>query len=87
MSPEGLRFDPELLRTLRYFGIISLDLLAGPLLGLALGRHLNQRFGLPPIWTALGFLAGNGLSFFGVYRLTTTEIYRDWRKSGEKKEK
>ena len=87
MAPEGLRLDPELFRTLRYYGRISLDLLAGPLLGLALGRHLSQRFALSPLWMALGFLAGAGLSFFGVYRLMTTEIFRDWHKSGGKKEK
>lgn len=87
LPPEGLRFDPELIRALRFYGIISLDLVTGPLLGLAFGRHLNQSFGLSPLWTVFGFLAGASLSFFGFYRLTTTEIYRDWRKNREKKGK
>lgn len=86
MAPEGLRLDPELFRNLRYYGRISLDLLTGPLLGLALGRRLSQRFGFSPLWMALGFLAGAVFSFFGVYRSMTTEVFRDWRKNRGKKE-
>lgn len=81
---RGPRLDPELFRALKFFGTISLDLASGSILGFLIGRYIDVRYGTEPFWTSFGFLGGAGVGFYGVFKLVTREIRRDWGRSKKK---
>lgn len=70
------RIDPVLLRHLKFFGTISLDLTSGCVLGFFLGRLADLRFGTLPLWSSVGFIAGASIGFYGVFRLVMQEAKR-----------
>jgi F0F1-type ATP synthase assembly protein I len=73
---RGPRIDPELLRHLKFFGTISLDLASGSVLGFAIGRFVDLHFGTTPIWSSICFIVGTGIGFYGVFRLVMIDVKR-----------
>jgi len=78
------RLDPTLFRSLKFYGTISLDLVSGSILGFVLGRFFDIRYGTEPIWSSFGFLTGAGIGFYGVYKLVTNEVIKEWLKKRKK---
>lgn len=70
------RIDPELLRHLKFYGTISLDLSSGCVIGFALGRFADLHYGTLPLWSSVGFMVGAAIGFYGVFRLVMQEAKR-----------
>jgi F0F1-type ATP synthase assembly protein I len=81
---KGPGLDPELFKALKFSGTISLDLASGVLLGYALGRVFDRRYQTEPFFASGGFLLGAGMGFYGVYKLVTAGVNRDWRRDERK---
>lgn len=67
--------DPDLMRLLKYYGTVTLDVVVPGFCGFFFGRYLDARFGTVPILAALGFIAGAAGGFMEIYRLTTKESF------------
>ena len=70
---EGM-FDPEILKTFKFFGTIGFNLAGSMILGFYLGRLADQRLGTSPWLAIAGFLMGAVAGFIGVYKLVMPEF-------------
>ncbi|HHZ19445.1 MAG TPA: AtpZ/AtpI family protein [Firmicutes bacterium] len=73
---QGPRLDPELLRHLKFYGTIGMDIASGTFLGFAVGTYLDSRYGTSPVWSAVCLLLGATVGFYGVFRLVMREVKR-----------
>lgn len=73
---RGPRIDPELLRHMKFFGTISLDLASGALLGFAIGRLIDIRFSTMPVWSSVCLILGTCVGFYGVFRIVMHDTKR-----------
>lgn len=73
---QGPRIDPELLRHLKYYGTIGIDIASGTFIGFAVGKYLDGRYGTSPVWFSICFLVGTAIGFYGVIRLVMREAKR-----------
>lgn len=67
--------DPDLMRLLKYYGTVTLDVVVPGFCGFFFGRYLDTRFGTVPVLAALGFIVGAAGGFMEIYRLTTKESF------------
>lgn len=73
---KGPRIDPELLRHIKFYGTIGVDIASGSCIGFALGAYIDGRYGTAPVWASSCFLLGTAVGFYGVYRLVIQESKR-----------
>lgn len=79
---EG-RFDPEILRTFKFFGTIGFNLAGSMILGFYFGRLVDRRLGTNPWFAIAGFLMGAVAGFMGVYKLVMSEFKERNRRKGD----
>jgi F0F1-type ATP synthase assembly protein I len=61
---------------LALFSEVGVLLLVTTLAGVAAGYWADQQLGTRPVLAIVGFIAGAGIGFFGIYRLVTRFLKR-----------
>ncbi|HHY47746.1 MAG TPA: AtpZ/AtpI family protein [Firmicutes bacterium] len=69
-----LKFDPDIVRALKFYGTIGFNVAGSMILGFLFGRILDKRLGTEPLCSIFGFLLGAASGFWGVWKLTLSEF-------------